>query len=117
VKFLVDAQLPRRLGRWLQAQGHDVIHTEELARKNRTPDPLILAQANSETRILITKDADFQLSFELGKGPPSLLLITTGNIHNDELLALFERHGTAVMKLLEEHCFIELSRKAVIVHQ
>ena len=27
MKFLVDAQLPRRLARRLQAAGHDAIHT------------------------------------------------------------------------------------------
>jgi predicted nuclease of predicted toxin-antitoxin system len=81
VRFLVDAQLPRRLARWLQERGHDVVHTQELVRSNRTPDPALLLQANVESRILVTKDADFQLSFELGKGPPKLLLVTTGNSH------------------------------------
>ena len=84
---MFDAKLPRRLARWLQERGHDVVHTQELAQRNRTPDPALLAQANMESRILVTKDADFQLSFELGKGPSKLLLVTTGNIHNDELLA------------------------------
>jgi predicted nuclease of predicted toxin-antitoxin system len=60
VRFLVDAQLPRRLSRWLQQRGHDVIHTQELVRGNRTPDPDLLLQANLEKRVLVTKDADFQ---------------------------------------------------------
>jgi predicted nuclease of predicted toxin-antitoxin system len=30
MKFLVDAQLPRRLARFLAEQGHDVLHTREL---------------------------------------------------------------------------------------
>ena len=30
MKFLGDAQLPRRLALWLQQRGHDVIHTLEL---------------------------------------------------------------------------------------
>jgi predicted nuclease of predicted toxin-antitoxin system len=32
VKFLVDAQLPRRLALWLQQRGHDVIHTLGVAK-------------------------------------------------------------------------------------
>jgi predicted nuclease of predicted toxin-antitoxin system len=32
VKFLVDAQLPRRLALWLQQRGHDVIHTVDVAK-------------------------------------------------------------------------------------
>jgi len=35
MKFLVDAQLPRRLARWLQASGHDAIHTRDLPEGNR----------------------------------------------------------------------------------
>ena len=46
MKFLVDAQLPRRLALWLQQRGHDVIHTLDLAQQNRTPDPFLLALAN-----------------------------------------------------------------------
>jgi len=34
VKFLGDAQLPRRLALWLQQRGHDVIHTLDLAQQN-----------------------------------------------------------------------------------
>jgi predicted nuclease of predicted toxin-antitoxin system len=82
VKFLVDAQLPRRLALWLQQRGHDVIHTLELAQQNRTPDPFLLPRANQDDRVLVTKDTDFEITYELGQGPPKLLLITTGNIHN-----------------------------------
>lgn len=30
MKFLVDAQLPLRLARYLREAGHDVVHTREL---------------------------------------------------------------------------------------
>lgn len=117
MKFLIDAQLPRRLARWLSERGHDVHHTEELSGRNRTPDSALLAHADNETRVLITKDADFQLSFELGKGPPKLLLVTTGNIHNDELLALFARHESQLLQVLDRYSFVEISRTALIVHR
>jgi predicted nuclease of predicted toxin-antitoxin system len=117
VKFLVDAQLPRRLALWLQSRGHDVIHTLDLSQQNRTPDPFLLALANQDARVLITKDTDFEITHELGQGPPKLLLITTGNIHNDELLALFARHEETLVHFLEQHTFIELSRSQLIVHR
>ena len=117
MKFLVDAQLPRRLARWLQQRGHDVVHTLDLAQKNRTADSSLLAQTHTEQRALITKDTDFQIALELGHGPPKLLLVTTGNIHNDELLQLFSRHEATLFGLLEQHTFIELSRSELIVHK
>ena len=117
MKFLVDAQLPRRLALWLQQRGHDVVHTLNLPQQNRTPDPFLLAMSNKEDRVLITKDTDFEITYELGQGPPKLLLITTGNIHNDELLELFVRHEEALFRLLAQHTFIELSRSQLIVHR
>ena len=38
MKFLIDAQLPVRLSRFLQAAGHDAIHTRDLPQQNATPD-------------------------------------------------------------------------------
>ena len=69
-----------------------------------------MARANQDDRVLVTKDADFEITYELGQGPPQLLLITTGNIHNNELLKLFVRHEEALFRLLAQHEFIELSR-------
>ena len=51
MKFLMDAQLPRRLARNLAAAGHDVTHTLDLPLGNRTPDQDILALAAKEGRV------------------------------------------------------------------
>jgi len=32
MKFLIDAQLPRRLAHWFPRGGHDVIHTLDLSK-------------------------------------------------------------------------------------
>ncbi len=117
MNFLIDAQLPYRLASWLRSRGHDVTHTTELPRSNRTPDKLLLAKANEEMRTVITKDADFLISFELGQGPPKLLLVATGNIHNDELLELFAKHEGKINDLLDHHSFIELGRAELVVHR
>jgi predicted nuclease of predicted toxin-antitoxin system len=117
VNFLIDAQLPRRLARWLQQRGHNAVHTFDLHRQNRTPDAFILALTKKEQRVLITKDTDFEIFHELGQGPPKLLLVTTGNIHNDELLEIFARQELTLHDLLNRHTFIELSRSQLIVHR
>ncbi|MBE9140640.1 DUF5615 family PIN-like protein [Nodosilinea sp. LEGE 07088] len=36
MKFIVDAQLPVCLARFLRSCGHDVVHTQELSSGNRT---------------------------------------------------------------------------------
>lgn len=41
MKFLVDAQLPVRLARFLQASGYDTLHTRDLPQQNATLDTKI----------------------------------------------------------------------------
>ena len=38
MRFLVDAQLPKRLAEWLNEAGHDALHALDLPRGNRTSD-------------------------------------------------------------------------------
>jgi uncharacterized protein with PIN domain len=56
MKFVVDAQLPRRLARELAASGHDAVHTLDFPAANRTQDKEIVALAIRENRIVVTKD-------------------------------------------------------------
>lgn len=51
MKIIVDAQLPRRLVRWLAARGHDAVHTLDLERGNRTRDDEIIETAWRAGRI------------------------------------------------------------------
>jgi predicted nuclease of predicted toxin-antitoxin system len=41
MKFLVDAQLPRRLVRRLRDAGHEALHTLDLPLGNRTTDDAV----------------------------------------------------------------------------
>ena len=59
MKFLLDAQLPRRLTRLFHALEHEAIHTLDLPKRNITPDRDIIDYAMAGDYIVITKDADF----------------------------------------------------------
>ncbi|MCX6911433.1 MAG: DUF5615 family PIN-like protein [Verrucomicrobia bacterium] len=48
MKFVVDAQLPRRIARDLAAAGHEVLHSLDLPLGNRTPDDAIAELADRE---------------------------------------------------------------------
>jgi predicted nuclease of predicted toxin-antitoxin system len=89
MNFLVDAQLPRRLAYRLRDFGHDAVHTLDLPRRNRTPDPEIKEISLREKRIVVTKDEEFVDSFFLHGKPYKLLLVSTGNIKNPDLEKLF----------------------------
>ncbi len=116
MKFLVDAQLPRRLAHRLRAAGHDVVHTLDLPNGNRTSDTEIITTAQRESRIVVTKDADFVNSFTLSRQPEKLLLISTGNVTNTGLEALILPYLPAIVTALTTHDFVEITRTALIVH-
>lgn len=67
MRFLVDAQLPRRAAGWLVNAGCDAIHTLDLPDGNRTTDQQVIDLADRGGRAVVTKDADF---VELS--PPSI---------------------------------------------
>lgn len=116
MNFLFDAHLPRRLAVRLRERGHDTIHTLDLPRANRTTDQEINDLSARDFRVVVTKDSDFVDSLILRAQPWKLLLVTTGNIHNDELEALFLANLELIVDGLAMHNYVELSRSAVILH-
>jgi len=116
MNFLVDAHLPRRLAYRLRDAGHDALHTLDLPKRNRTTDAEIYEISARERRVVITKDADFVNSFLLAHKPYKLLLISTGNITNADLEALFVPQIAAISTAFATHDYIELSRTEVIFH-
>ena len=116
MKFVVDAQLPRRLAQELVASGHDVTHTLDLPLGNRTADGEIAAVAIREGRVVVTKNSDFVTSFLLRGVPPKLLLISTGNISNTALSRLIAANLTALENALAEYDFVELGASTITIH-
>lgn len=109
MKFLIDAQLPARLARQLIDSGHDAIHTLDLPEQNRTADAEISRMADIEDRVLVSKDRDFRNSHLLRGTPGRLLVVSTGNITNRDLLALFDEHLDAVVAAFEGAKLVQLT--------
>ncbi len=116
MKFLIDAQLPLRLSNHLADTGHDSVHTSALPDGNRTNDRQLAAIADSENRVLVTKDRDFRDSHLLLNLPRRLLAVATGNITNDDLLALFEANLALIVNAFENAAFIEIGQTSVVIH-
>lgn len=113
MRFLVDAQLPTALKSWLNEHGFDSIHAIDLPNKDLSTDDEIAKVAVVESRILISKDSDF-LKMKLINGKPDkLLLVTTGNIRNSELLSTFEKNFENAKRLFSSFEIVEIGRRFV----
>ena len=115
MRFLVDAQLPRRMTAWMVAAGCDAIHTLDLPDGNRTTDEQINNVAEHEQRIVVSKDVDFVDSHLLQKRPGKLMLISTGNISNRDLEALIVPLIPDILREFQTNSFLELGPNGLIV--
>lgn len=116
MKFLIDAQLPRKLSKWLREAGHDVVHTLDLPLGNATPDSVVLSIAMKEERIVVTKDDDFVQSHLIAGRPEKLLLVATGNIGNAELESLLRKNIARIEAALQTGRFVEIGRDSLTLH-
>ncbi|WP_380879118.1 hypothetical protein ACFB49_20490 [Sphingomonas sp. DBB INV C78] len=96
MKFLVDAQLPPALCRWLEARGHEAVHVVDVL-PGATPDAIIAEHAEAAGLVLVTKDDDF-LALRL---PDRfvLLWLRCGNASNRALIAWLEPRWSEIEKL------------------
>ena len=109
-------KLPRILAEELRKEGHYAIHTRDLPSDNHTSDAEISKIADLEDMIVVSKDNDFVISHLLHNKPRKILIVSTGNIPNIELLELFRKHLSIIKNAFREGYYVELSRAYLIVH-
>ena len=115
-KFILDAQLPRRLKDLFAEFGFEAIHTLDLPRGNRMKDIEIVEVSEKEKLIVITKDNDFIESYLLYRKPEKLLFLACGNMSNPDLENLIRTNLPRIAKEFGFNNFIELDREDIIVH-
>ena len=114
MKFIVDAHLPRKLSHFLNDKGFDSVHTLDLPNKNLTKDSEINELSLAENRVVISKDADFYNRYLVTSEPFKLLIISTGNITNAELLLLIEKNFSKILKEMTHNFVVEITAKSLI---
>lgn len=117
LKFLVDANLPRRVCHWLRSYGFEALHTLDLPGGNDTDDLDLVRISREQNLVLITKDSDFETLFRTNNGPAGLLLISTGNLINRDLMALLERNRERLLQVVGLGVFAELIEDTIIVYE
>ena len=88
MRFLVDAQLPPALARWLAAQGHDAAHVGDLGMQGAS-DAAIWDHALVSSSAIVTKDEDFAQRKVLTDSGPVVVWIRLPNTRRRDLLAWF----------------------------
>ena len=108
MRFLVDAQLPPALARWLREQGDEAQHVEEIGLQD-AEDRIIWAQALSLAAVIITKDEDFAERAARDSTSPVIVWLRVGNATNRALLQWLAPRWTQIVTLLNAgHRLIEV---------
>lgn len=89
MRFVIDAQLPPALARWLTDQGHEAAHVGDLGMQ-AAPDAAIWDYAVASGSAVVTKDEDFAQRKVLAETGPVVVWIRLPNTRRRDLLAWFE---------------------------
>jgi predicted nuclease of predicted toxin-antitoxin system len=100
MRFLVDAQLPPALARWLAANGHEAAHVGDLGMQAAS-DTAIWDHALASSFAIITKDEDFAQRKALADNGAIVVWIRLPNTRRGDLLAWFETVLPDVLAALE----------------
>lgn len=98
MNFLIDAQLPPGLCRWLEARGYGSVHVTDVM-AGESPDREVVAYAMANDLVLMSKDDDF-----LTRYPPvdyRLVWVRIGNATNRALAAWLEVRWDGLIAALE----------------
>ena len=89
MKFLVDANLPPRLARWLKSRGHEAEHLADL-NQLRATDTGVWNRGRRLRSVIVSKDNDFYDRALLFGPPPQILHIAVGNCSNGRLFEILD---------------------------
>lgn len=119
MRYIIDAQLPRSLAKWMLKNNYEAIHTLDLPDQNDTKDSEIIRIASlDDVSVVVSKDRDFPEQRIIRGVPEKLLWVTTGNIKNSQLLKMFEEEFLKIDKLFNDgNSFIELSNNNITIHE
>lgn len=85
MRFLIDAQLPPALARWIQHQGHDAQHVFDIGLESAS-DAVIWTRAAAAKRVIVTKDEDFAQRRGMAPAGPAIVWLRIGNTSRGYLL-------------------------------
>ena len=96
MRFVVDAQLPPALARFLtENMREDAVHVLDVGLLNAS-DTAIWTYALEHGRVIITKDDDFQIRASVSKIHPQIVWVRVGNCSRQKLLLIFEQHWSTI---------------------
>lgn len=108
MRFLIDAQLPPALARFIESAGHECQHVVEVGLIDADDGPIWI-YANANRAAIVTKDEDFATRKAARSGGPAVVWLRVGNCSNNALLQWFAPLlPTIIDRLLQGEDLVEI---------
>lgn len=101
MRFLVDAQLPPALARWLSSQSHSAEHLMDVGLLD-SEDGAIWRHALENQAVILTKDEDFATRAMQAQQAPVIVWLRVGNCSNQDLLQRMSALLPQLLTLIEQ---------------
>ena len=101
MKFLVDAQLPPALARWLREAGHEA-QAVRVVNLRDAEDGDIWNHALASNAVIITKDEDFPRRAQQAQTSPVIVWLCVGNVSNRALRQWFLPQLPQILEWIEQ---------------
>ncbi len=107
-RFIVDAQLPPALARWIETRGNQAVAVRELQLRDSS-DETIWNHAVETGEVIITKDEDFADRTWRTESGPQIIWLRIGNSGNTVLVNWLTPLWPEILRKLEmQHRLIEV---------
>jgi predicted nuclease of predicted toxin-antitoxin system len=108
LNFLIDAQLPPALARWISEKGHGATHVFDLG-LHASADSVVWDEARRTNAVIISKDEDFVDRWLMKPEGVPLIWVRRGNCSNQALFAWLQPLWPDIVGRLEKgEQFIEI---------
>jgi len=117
MRFLLNMNVPRELGRCLAAEGHGCRHVGDIGIAQAS-DMAIMEEARGNKEIIVTHDLDYGhlLAFS-GKPTPSVIIFRLRNTHPDNMFARLMGAWPEIEKPLLEGVIVVLEDAALRIRR
>lgn len=117
MKFLLNMNTPRELGRRLTAKGHECRHVGNIG-MSQASDVEIMEEAKTNKEVIITHDLDYGhlLAFS-GESKPSVIIFRLRNTHADNLFVRIINAWSEIEKPLFEGAIVVIEDSVIRIRK
>jgi predicted nuclease of predicted toxin-antitoxin system len=101
MKLLLDANISWRLIAKFKEHFDDCLHVDKIGLNIPATDIQIWSYAKANDCIIVTNDEDFLNMLTVKGFPPKVILLKTGNQHNDYIINIIINHINEIYDLYE----------------